>query len=183
MDQKEQKYTDAAKLRKKAERRLRDQQKKFEKLSDETDTKRLLHELQVHQIELEMQNEELQNAYDMAELSLKKYTMLYDFAPIGYLTIEKNGVICDSNFTAANLLNEKRWALIDSNLMHYIPEISMPVFKAFIEMIFENNTRESCKLLLTNSNNDLINIYLEGIVSIDHQTCLIGIIDINRFNR
>jgi len=54
----------------------------------ETDSIKLLHELQVHQIELEMQNEELIQANATAEAALKKYTMLYDFAPMGYFTLD-----------------------------------------------------------------------------------------------
>ena len=70
----------------------------------ESDFKKLLHELQVHQIELEMQNEELIKANETAETALRKYTMLYDFAPMGYFTLEEDGTICDLNFTAAEML-------------------------------------------------------------------------------
>ena len=64
----------------------------------ESDVKKLLHELQVHQIELEMQNEELRKANETAETALKKYTMLYDFAPMGYFTLEELTAVSGTEF-------------------------------------------------------------------------------------
>ena len=75
--------TSAAELRRRAEVRLRKQQRNTTALPrTEADTQRLLHELQVHQIELEMQNAVLQEARDEVEAGLEKYTDLYDFAPV-----------------------------------------------------------------------------------------------------
>jgi len=89
----------AAELRRRAEALLRKQQQQQQKKKKkkktaqprtEADTQRLLHELQVHQIELEMQNAELQDARDEVEAGLEKYTDLYDFAPVGYFS--KGGI-------------------------------------------------------------------------------------------
>ena len=71
-------FTDGKMLRKIAEEKLKEKQGKFSVSEKETDPQKLLHELQVHQIELEMQNEELHQAYETAETALRKYTMLYD---------------------------------------------------------------------------------------------------------
>jgi hypothetical protein len=76
--------TDAQILRLKAEEKLKKNEKTGKPVI-EADVKKLLHELQVHQIELEMQNEELREANETAETALKKYTILYDFAPVGIL--------------------------------------------------------------------------------------------------
>ena len=111
-------FTDAKMLRKKAEEQLKLKQKAASQASKETDTKKLLHELQVHQIELEMQNEELQKAYEKTEEALKKYTMLYDLAPMGYFTLDKDGTICDLNFTGSSLLGDKRISLIKIGRAH-----------------------------------------------------------------
>lgn len=88
-------YTDAQMLRRKAEEKLKQKQDIAESPEMDVDAKKILHELQVHQIELEMQNEELRQAYETSEAALKKYTMLYDFAPMGYLTLDADGSICD----------------------------------------------------------------------------------------
>ena len=63
--------------------------------------------MQVHQIELEMQNEELRQAYEIAETALKKYTMLFDFAPIGYFSLDSEGSGLRAHFHRADMLGEK----------------------------------------------------------------------------
>ena len=117
MNNEKKNLTDAQALRRKAEEKLKNKQIKADKSLIETDVKKLLHELQVHQIELEMQNEELQEANETAETALKKFTMLYDFAPMGYFTLDTDGSILELNFTAAELLGEKRFSLINLNYL------------------------------------------------------------------
>ena len=96
--------TKAAKLRSRAEAHLREQKKlKTGVAKTGADSRRLLHELQVHQIELEMQNAELRQARDELEVALENYTDLYDFAPSGYFTFAANGVILRANLTGATL--------------------------------------------------------------------------------
>ena len=96
---------DPAELRRRAEDRLSDQRKgQRSKAGDQkskADTVRVLHELEVHQIELEMQNAELQKARDELEVALEKYTDLYDFAPVGYFSIDESGVILEANLKSA----------------------------------------------------------------------------------
>jgi PAS domain-containing protein len=91
----------AAELRRQAEKRLRDQKGKQESVAD---SQRLLHELQVHQIELEMQNKELEGTRTELEVALEKYIDLYDFAPVGYLTLGRDGIILEANLASAKLL-------------------------------------------------------------------------------
>ena len=75
---------------------------------DELDNRKLIHELQVHQIELEMQNEELMKAQQQTVIMTEKYVDLYDFAPSGYVTLSKEGDIVDLNFLAAKMLGKNR---------------------------------------------------------------------------
>ncbi len=73
-----------------------------------TEAQRIFHELQVHQIELEMQNEELRCTQQALEASREKYFNLYDLAPVGYVTLNEKGTILEANFTAAALLDQER---------------------------------------------------------------------------
>jgi len=101
MNKEEPDLTNVQKLRMNAEKKLQEKQQIKSKLVMETDVKRLMHELQVHQIELEMQNEELRLVNETAETALRKYTMLYDFSPMGFFTLDCEGNIEDLNFTGA----------------------------------------------------------------------------------
>lgn len=179
MQNEEPDLTDPRKLRQKAEEELKAKQKKvgFEDL----DAARLVHELQVHQIELEMQNEELRRAYDTAETALKKYTILYDLAPMGYFTLDKSGSICELNFTGADLLGEKRFKLINSNIKLYISEGSRDIFNDFFMKVYSSHAKESCEVMLGYDRQPLCRVYLEGIVTDDDQKCLLSAIDISAF--
>ena len=90
-----------------------------DKLSAE-EVHRLVHELQVHQIELEMQNEELRRAQNELEAARDSYADLYDFAPIGYLTLSERGQILEANLTAARLLDMERGVLLGQWLYRFI---------------------------------------------------------------
>jgi PAS domain-containing protein len=179
----EQNLTDGQMLRKKAEEQLKEKQEKVDTLVMEADVKKLLHELQVHQIELELQNEELNQANETAEIALKKYTMLYDFAPMGYLTLEPDGSINELNFTAAELLQEKRFSLVNSNFKLFVSEESHSVFDNFFRKVFTSNTKESCEVKLGYDNTPLCMVYMEGIVTGDDRKCLLSVVDISGFKK
>ena len=183
MNMEEHDFTDARTLRIKAEEKLKEKQKKADQRALETDAKKLLHELQVHQIELEMQNEELRMAYDTAEAALKKYTMLYDLAPLGYLTLESNGTIAELNFTAADMLGERRFGLVGTNFKLYISDGSRAEFSTFFNKVFANGEKESCEVMLGYDNNPLGHVYMEGIISGDDQKCLLSVVDISKFRK
>lgn len=76
----------------------------------------LLHELQAHQVELEMQNETLRQAHIEMEISRDRYVDLYDFSPVSYLTLSSAGTISEANLTAAELLGEEHRKLINRRL-------------------------------------------------------------------
>jgi PAS domain-containing protein len=177
----EQNLTESQALRLKAEEQLRKNQQKADKLALESDVKKLLHELQVHQIELEMQNEELRQANEAAEAALKKYTMLYDFAPMGYFTLDQQGSICELNFTGAEMLKDKRFALVHTNFKLFVSETSRTVFNAFLKRVFSGFAKESCKVMLGYDDNPLCLVYMEGIVTGDDHQCLLSVVDISDF--
>ena len=122
-------------LRKQAERTLKGRTSDLEKLSTR-DIQSLVHELQVHQIELEMQNEELRRAQSEFEDSRNRYSNLYDFAPIGYFTFDKNGLILEVNLTGANILGVERSFLIKKPFSLYIAFGSRDVFYLHLRKVF-----------------------------------------------
>jgi len=174
-------FTDAKMLRKKAEEQLKLKQADETSHEKETDLKKLLHELQVHQIELEMQNEELRQAYVTTEAALKKYTMLFDLAPVGYFSLDHEGTICELNFTGADILHERRFSLIGSNFKLFVSEASRLVFNNFFRKVFTSHTKETCEILLGHEKEPLCLVYMEGVVAEDDQKCLLSVIDISKF--
>jgi len=174
--------TEAQLLRIKAEAHLKLKQKNKGITETEPDIKKLLHELQVHQIELEMQNEELREANESTEQALKKYTMLYDLAPMGYYTLDQNCNICELNFTGAEILGERRFSLINSNFKLFVSNESKVAFNEFFKKVFSSNYKESCVIQLGYDNNLLGNVYMEGVVTGDDSNCLLSVIDISNLN-
>jgi PAS domain S-box-containing protein len=112
------------------------------------ETRRLLHELQVHQIELEMQNEELQRARNEVEEGLSRYTDLYEFAPVGYLTLNRAGEIRQVNLTGTRLLGLERSHLVGKRLAVLVDADSRAVFNAFFTKVFDNGSKETCEVVV-----------------------------------
>jgi PAS domain-containing protein len=176
-------FTDDQMLRRNAEEVLKKKQVKMDKLAVETDSVKLLHELQVHQIELEMQNEELMQANEAAETALRKYTMLYDFAPMGYFTLEPDGIINELNFTGAEILGDKRFSLLNSNFKLFITEDSRPMFDKFFSKVFSKKGKETCEVKLGYNGNPSSTVYMEGVVTGDENKCLLSVVDISGFRK
>ena len=181
MNKKEQKLTEAWILRMKAEQELKESQRKIIWKNKEIDSKKLLHELQVHQIELEMMIDELRSANETAEKALKKYTMLYDFAPMGLFTLDREGTIYELNFTGAELLRDKRFTLVNKNFRLFVSEDSQLKFDEFLNNVYNSNAKESCECILSYDNNSLCYVYIEGVVTGDDQKCLLSVVDISGF--
>ena len=106
--------------------------------------------------------------------------MLYDFAPMGYFTLDSDGTICDLNFTGAEILGDRRFSLIDSNFKLFVSDESKPAFNDFLNKVYTGNARESCIIMLGYEENPLCRVYMEGIVTGDDQKCLISVIDTSR---
>ena len=136
-----------AELRRRAEARLRTRASnaKPQAKKSAADTERLLHELQVHQVELEMQNAELQKTRDELEVTAEKYTELYDFAPVGYFSLDETGRINEVNLTGAALLGVDRSRLINQSLRRFVNPASQPGFLTFLKQVFAEAGKQSCK--------------------------------------
>jgi PAS domain S-box-containing protein len=143
---------DAAELRRRAEARLpnaqSNQRSEARDPKSAADPRRLLHELQVHQVELEMQNAELQAARDRMDVLVEKYTDLYDFAPVGYFSLDEQGRILEVNLTGAALLGVERSRLINRRLPHFVVPTSQPIFLAFLEQVFAGPGKQVCEATL-----------------------------------
>ena len=125
----------ADELRKRAEEKIGDFTSP-EDLSFE-DTKRLVHELKVHQIELEMQNEALRQAQIELMKTYEKYIDLYDFAPVGYLSLDENGTILEANLTMAKQLGIERASLIGRRFMKFVASSEKQAFRTHLAQMFK----------------------------------------------
>jgi two-component system, cell cycle sensor histidine kinase and response regulator CckA len=131
-------------LREKAEERLSERRAKMKPRDPDV----LIHELEVHQIELEMQNEELRRAKLEVEESREMYLDLYDFAPVGYLTLTEKGNIFRVNLTASKFLGTERAFLLNKPFSHFMPTESQNVFHLHRQKTLNSSEKQTCELVL-----------------------------------
>jgi PAS domain S-box-containing protein len=137
-------------LRRHAEHRLHQQPVSGPRIESKADAQRILHELQVHKIELELQNEELKHSKAEIAAALEKYTALYDFAPVGYFSLDEQGLMLEINLTGATLLGMERSRIINRRFQLFVAPKSRPVFQAFLKRIFAEHKGQACEALLLN---------------------------------
>ncbi len=123
----------------------------------------LLHELQVHQIELEMQNEELRRAQEALELSRARYFELYDLAPVGYITLSQKGLIQEANLTLAVLLATPRSQLVNARLSQYILAADQDSYYHFQRKLRETGDPQVCELRMTEKGGTIFWARLDGV--------------------
>ncbi len=176
---------ESRKLRQTAELLLKKKKQVPDAPATEPDTLKLIHELEVHQIELDMQyeelqmqNEELKQAKEKAELAEKKYTELYEFAPSGYLTLTKEGEITKLNISAERMLGKERSHLIKSSFGFFVSLDTRAVFNHFLQKIFENKLKETCEIKLETDDGSLKYVLVSGIISNIDEKCLVTLVDI-----
>jgi two-component system, cell cycle sensor histidine kinase and response regulator CckA len=167
--------------RRQAEKRLREQRPG----PDQTDTemRKLVHELQVHQIELEMQNEELQHARDAVEAGLEKYSDLYEFAPVAYLTLDHAGTIQGANLTASSLLGIGRSRLLKSRFGHRVAPADLPAWNRFLKQVFESKDRHFCEVTLHREGKTPVAVRIEAALATSRRECRAAVIDMTERKR
>ncbi len=171
--------SDAGQLRARAEERLRARQESASLASGrEADTLRLLHELQVHQVELELQNAELERSRDALEAALERYTDLYDFAPVGYLTLTRDGSIYSANLTAADLLGVPRARLLGRRFGTFLPLSGRPAFDSFLERTLTDTQRETCEVSLEPGGSGRRVFRVEATASPSGNECRVALLDV-----
>jgi signal transduction histidine kinase len=169
----------AALLRKRAEEQLGNKAPELNLPLDQETARQIVHELEVHQIELVMQNEELREARYEVEAALEKYTDLYELAPAGYFSLDRTGNINAANLAAANLLQIERSLIIGRSFEHFIVEKYRPTFAAFLAMAFNSRSEEACKVVIINNVGARINVQIGASLSSSGTECHIALIDLS----
>ena len=165
-------------LRQKAEELLKKKSSKTASPFSEVESLRLIHELEVHQIELELQNEELRRAWADAEVANDKYIRLYDFAPSGYFTLSGKGEIIELNLSGARMLGNDRQHLKSRLFGFFVSEETKPIFSLFLEKAFKSKAKESCEVMMDSAGNLPFHVLLTGVVSDNEEHCLVTAVDI-----
>jgi PAS domain S-box-containing protein len=147
MKKKQHKPDGATNLREKAEHLLQGEPAAATQMP-EADLAAVLHELRVHQIELEMQNEELRRAHAELEESRSQYADLFDFAPIGYLIIDPRGIVVQANLTAAALLKVDRRDLPDKPLAVFLEKVSQDTWRSHYLTLFKTGEAQESEIEL-----------------------------------
>ena len=172
-------------LRREAQRRLRDKNAASVEGTAEVDVRALLHELQVHQIELEMQNEELLRAQVATQEVSDKYQDLFDFAPVGYFRLDEQGRILAVNLAGAALLGLDRSAAVKQRFGQYVATEQRAIFADFCKRVLSTEAKQVCEIELLRGE-DRVRAMLEGIVSHDggvNRSFFVTVADISQQRR
>jgi PAS domain S-box-containing protein len=168
-------------LRKEAEARLQSKTPKVQDLSrDEISV--LVHELQVHQIELEMQNDELRRGQISLEEANRKYSDFYDFAPVGFLTLDESGLIREANLTAVSQLGVTRRYLVDKPFRFSIAMEDRNRFRLYLQRVFQKPGPNACEIKLQRPDGGSFVAHLDSLAVTDvsgARLCRMSITDIS----
>jgi PAS domain S-box-containing protein len=126
------------------------------------EAEQLLRELQVNRTELERQNEELRLARAEVEAGLQKYYELYDFAPVGYCTVDRSGTIRETNLAGALLLGVDRARLLDRSIGDFVAEVSRRGLGLFLDRVFSAEHKATGEIRVMDREQGERHLYLEG---------------------
>ncbi|MGZ6230476.1 MAG: PAS domain-containing protein, partial [Syntrophales bacterium] len=155
-------------LRKRAEKKIPKSAGSIGKMSPPK-IQKLVHELDVQQIELEMQNEELRKSQEETAESQHKYSDLYDFAPVGYFTFNKKGHIIEANLTGASLLGMEKRSLAKQSFQRFIVPGHLGVFQSHLQKAHETRSKQTCKLKLAGKDGSPFDALMDTIAVIDDE--------------
>lgn len=153
-----------AALRQQAEEMLQRQPEELREMPPE-DIQHLIHELDVHQIELDLQNNELRRTQLELEASREKYLDLYDFAPVGYFAVSEKGLVLLANLTAATMLGVNRGRLIKQPLSRFIASEDQDVYYLHRKQLFETQEPQACDLRMVRKDGTPFQAHLESTVA------------------
>ncbi len=172
-------------LRKNAEEQLRErrlQQRPFSELSPD-EVQSLVNELETHQIELEMQNEELRRAQIKLEEARDQYADLYDFAPVGYITISEKGLILETNLTACTLLGVERCFLNKIPFSRFIVKEDEDIYYLHRKQVVETREPQTCKVRIEPKDGNRFWVQMDSVLAEDSEgnlKCRTSITDITQ---
>ena len=170
---------DHSDLRQQAERRLLDRRNRASPANaEEADRLKLLHELQVHHIELEMQNEELQQIWLDLDSALERYVDLYYLAPVAYFTLASDGGIREVNLAGAVFLGVDRAKLIGRPLAIFIAPESLPEFNACLLKASAAHVKASCEAKMPSADGPVRHVHFDAIAIESGQACRVVAMDI-----
>ncbi|HEX7583087.1 MAG TPA: PAS domain S-box protein [Prolixibacteraceae bacterium] len=133
----------------------------------------------MHQIELELQNEELRLVKEKAaELASEKYAELYNFAPSGYFTISKEGKIIELNLYGLQMLGQVRSLIVNSRFGFFVSADTRAIFDQFLSKVFSSKAKETCEVILSNEGDKSMYVYLTGIDDENGEQCFVTAVDI-----
>ena len=151
MTSKNKRPNNAMEMRKRAEEIAAQSREDMEGVSPE-EIQQALHELRVHQIELEIQNDELRRIQEELEIVRDRYAYLYDFSPVGYLTLNEKGMIIEANLSCASMLGIERSLLIGRFFSRFIAKDDQDVFYFHQKTLFESEAKQVCEVRLVREN-------------------------------
>lgn len=149
----------------------------------EAEANRLLHELMVHQAELEIQNEELRETRAELEAHAGHFTELYDFAPVGYFSVTSDGTIRQLNLMGAAMLGRERKLLLDHRFAEFLAKENRPCFEKFLTRLFDERAVKPCEVMLLRRDQAPAIVRLTGSLSPDHRICRIAAMDLTEQRR
>jgi PAS domain S-box-containing protein len=147
------------------------------------EAQRLTHELDVHKIELEIQNRELLNARDDMEAMLEKYTDLFELAPVSYFILDCEGIVDSVNLTGSSFLGLERSLVNGRRFDHFIDPAVRPDFAAFLERVFKSLVTEVCEVVLLKRDNTRLFVQIEAMAATSGLECRVALIDITERKR
>jgi PAS domain S-box-containing protein len=149
----------------------------------EQDAQKLVHDLQVHQIELEMQNEELRRTQQALEEARDRYSDLYDFAPSALLTLGQHGEVLEANLAACDLLGLERKKLLEQKFTRFIPAEGQDAFYLYCHQVLHSGTKQTGEFTLQSASGGFLTVRLEGSAAEDPVTrkanCRLSLNDIS----
>ena len=158
---------DMEELRKRAEEKAGNMEPVSLSVQTPEEIQQMVHELRVHQIELEMQNEELRRAHAEIEASQARYFDLYDLAPVGYITVSEKGLVLETNLTAAALMGVPRSAMVKQPLTRFVLKEDQDIYYLHRKNLFETGEPQICELRLVKPDGNVFWAHLAATLAED----------------